>query len=51
MTASVVTALLPPLILGKVIDMITAGQEPALILIFSYFGLTALTGFFESFRE
>ena len=49
--ASVVTALLPPLILGKVIDMITAGQEPALILIFSYFGLTALTGFSESFRE
>ena len=51
MAASVVTALLPPLILGKVIDMITAGQEPALILIFSYFGLTALTGFSESFRE
>ena len=49
--ASVVTALLPPLILGKVIDMITAGQEPALILILSYFGLTALTGFSESFRE
>ena len=49
--ASVVTAMLPPLILGKVIDMITAGQEPALILIFSYFGLTALTGFSESFRE
>lgn len=49
--ASVVTALLLPLILGKVIDMITAGQEPALILIFSYFGLTALTGFSESFRE
>ena len=49
--ASVVTALLPPLILGKVIDMITAGKEPALILILSYFGLTALTGFSESFRE
>ena len=49
--ASVVTALLPPLILGKVIDMITAGQEPALILILSYFGLIALTGFSESFRE
>lgn len=49
--ASVVTALLPPLILGKVIDMITAGQEPVLILILSYFGLTALTGFSESFRE
>lgn len=49
--ASVVTALLPPLILGKVIDTITAGKEAAFLLIFSYFGLTALTGFSESLRE
>ncbi len=49
--ASVVTALLPPLILGKVIDTITAGKEAAFFLIFSYFGLTALTGFSESLRE
>ena len=49
--ASVVTALLPPLILGRVIDTITAGKEAAFILILSYFGLTALTGFSESLRE
>lgn len=49
--ASVVTALLPPLILERVIDTITAGKEAAFILILSYFGLTALTGFSESLRE
>lgn len=44
-------ALLPPLVLAKAIDCLTAGQEFSLVLALSYFGLIALTGAAESFRE
>lgn len=48
---AIVLALLPPLILGKVIDTMTAGVAVPLYLILLYFGFTALTGLAESLRE
>lgn len=48
---AIVLALLPPLILGKVIDTMTAGAAVPIYLILLYFGFTALTGIAESLRE
>lgn len=48
---AIVLALLPPLILGKVIDTMTAGVAVPIYLILLYFGFTALTGLAESLRE
>ena len=48
---AIATDLLPPLILGKIIDTITAGKAVTLALIVFYFGLLALTGFAEAARE
>lgn len=48
---AIVSDLLPPLILGKIIDTITAGKEVTFVLIVLYFGLLALTGFAEAARE
>ena len=48
---AIVTDLLPPLILGKIIDTITAGQAVTFALIVLYFALLALTGFAEAARE
>ena len=48
---AVVVALLPPLILGKIIDTITSGKMVSLAVILLYFGMRALTGFTESIRE
>lgn len=41
---AVVTSLIPPLILGKIIDGLTAGQALAFSMVLSYFGMLALTG-------
>ena len=48
---AIVTDLLPPLILGKIIDMITAGKAVTFVMIVLYFALLALTGFAEAARE
>ena len=48
---AVVTSLIPPLILGKIIDGLTAGQALAFSMVLSYFGMLALTGLAESLRE
>ena len=48
---AIVTDLLPPLILGKIIDTITAGKAVTFAMIVLYFGLLALTGFAEAARE
>ena len=48
---AVVTSLIPPLILGKIIDALTAGQALAFSMVLSYFGMLALTGLTESLRE
>ena len=48
---AVVTSLIPPLILGKIIDGLTAGQALEFSMVLSYFGMLALTGLAESLRE
>ena len=48
---AVVTSLIPPLILGKIIDGLTTGQALAFSMVLSYFGMLALTGLTESLRE
>ena len=44
-------ALLPPLLLGWLIDQLTAGEEISLSFAMLYFLFLALTGISESFRE
>lgn len=48
---AIVTALLPPLILGNIIDTITDGNKIIYNAILLYFALTVLTGVTESLRE
>ena len=48
---AIITALFPPLILGRIIDMLTQGQEVSIGMVMLYFGLLALTGIMESVRE
>ena len=48
---AVVSALIPPLILGRIVDTITAGEGVHFSYILLYFGMLALTGLMESSRE
>lgn len=48
---AVVTALVPPLILEKIVDGLTAGNPMPIAQAFSYFGVVALAGLLESMRE
>ena len=48
---AVAAALLPPMILGKIIDALTAGQSVSFAMALSYFALLALAGAMESLRE
>ena len=48
---AVVTALVPPLILEKIVDGLTAGNPMPIVQAFSYFGVVALAGLLESTRE
>lgn len=48
---AVVTALVPPLILEKIVDELTAGNSMPIVQAFSYFGVVALAGLLESTRE
>lgn len=48
---AVVAALIPPLILAKIIDTVTAGNEAAFSVILLYFVLLALTGILEAARK
>ena len=48
---SVITALIPPVILGRVVDRLSRAQGFSLLMIFSYFGLILISGVFESGRE
>ncbi|MDO5338821.1 MAG: ABC transporter ATP-binding protein [Eubacteriales bacterium] len=48
---AIVTALIPPLILAKVIDTVTVGEMPAFYMILMYFGFLLITGLMESTRE
>lgn len=48
---AIVTALLPPWILGNIVDTITAGNAVPVALVILYFTFTVLTGLTESLRE
>lgn len=48
---AIVTALLPPWILGRIVDTITAGNVVPVALVILYFAFTVLTGLTESIRE
>lgn len=48
---AIVTALLPPWILGSIVDTITAGNVVPVVLVILYFAFTVLTGLTESIRE
>lgn len=50
-TGSVVTALLPPLVLERIINNLADGLSVPFYLALFYFGLTALTGLLDSSRE
>ena len=48
---SVILSLVPPLILGRIIDTLTAGTEVSFMLIAGYFVFIALSGITDSLRE
>ena len=48
---AIVTALLPPWILGSIVDTITEGHAVPVALVILYFAFTVLTGLTESLRE
>ena len=48
---AIVTALLPPWILGSIVDTITAGNAVPVALVILYFAFTVLIGLTESLRE
>lgn len=48
---AIVTALLPPWILGNIVDTITTGTTVPVVLVILYFAFTVLTGLTESVRE
>ena len=48
---AIVTALLPPWILGSIVDTITAGNVVPVALVILYFAFTVLAGLTESIRE
>lgn len=48
---AVVTALIPPLILAKIVDTVTTGKAVTFWGDFPLFAMLALTGFMESARE
>lgn len=48
---AIVTALLPPWILGSIVDTITVGNVVPVALVILYFAFTVLTGLTESIRE
>lgn len=48
---AVIVALLPPLVLERVIDGLSVGERVSLTAAVAYFGLVALTGLLESARE
>ena len=48
---AVAAALIPPLVLGNIVDTLTLGELPSVGMAFLYFGMLALTGFLESVRE
>ena len=48
---AVVSALIPPLILARIVDTITGGKQVAMYILLLDMGMLALTGIMESVRE
>ncbi len=48
---AVVVALIPPLVLGNIVDTLASGEMLSAGMALLYFGMLALTGFLESARE
>ena len=48
---AVIASLFPPMVLGMVVDRLSAGESLAFTLVFAYFALTVLTGILEAARE
>lgn len=48
---AVITALYPPLVLGKIVDTLTTGSQMPVYLVFLYMAFTVITGLMESTRE
>ena len=48
---AVVVALIPPLVLGNIVDTLASGEMLSVGMALLYFGMLALTGFLESARE
>lgn len=48
---AVITALYPPLVLGKIVDTLTAGSQMPVYLVFLYMAFTVITGLMEATRE
>ena len=48
---AVITALYPPLVLGKIVDTLTTGSQMPVYLVFLYMAFTVLTGRMEATRE
>lgn len=47
----VITALYPPLVLGKIVDTLTTGSQLPVYLVFLYMAFTVITGLMEATRE
>lgn len=48
---AVITALYPPLVLGKIVDTLTTGRQMPVYLVFLYMAFTVITGLMEATRE
>lgn len=48
---AVITALYPPLVLGKIVDTLTTGSQMPVYLVFVYMAFTVITGLMEATRE
>lgn len=48
---AVITALYPPLVLGKIVDTLTTGSQMPVYLVFLYMAFTVITGLMEDTRE
>lgn len=49
--SAVITALYPPLVLGKIVDTLTTGSQLPVYLVFLYMAFTVITGLMEATRE
>lgn len=48
---AIITALYPPLVLGKIVDTLTTGSQLPVYLVFLYMAFTVITGLMEATRE